>query len=146
MSRKSNLVPDSVDSFDCKRQLTRGKVFMHQRVAIVVFEWTKTIQCGERILKIPLVKIDDSILCPVTAYNRMCRMIPAPEESPAFVIKRNASLKSVTYKQFQSKLKRIISFTGRDPRLYSTHSFRRGVASFAFQARVPSELIQLHGD
>ncbi|VDI05547.1 Hypothetical predicted protein [Mytilus galloprovincialis] len=103
MSRKSNLVPDSVDSFDCKRQLTRGKVFMHERVAIVVFEWTKTIQCGERILKIPLVKIDDSILCPVTAYNRMCRMIPAPEESPAFVIKRNASLKTVTYKQFQSK-------------------------------------------
>lgn len=146
MSRKSNLVPDSVDSFDCKRQLTRGKVFMHERVAIVVFEWTKTIQCGERILKIPLVKIDDSILCPVTAYNRMCRMIPAPEESPAFVIKRNASLKTVTYKQFQSKLKRIISLTGRDPRLYSTHSFRRGGASFAFQARVPSELIQLHGD
>ncbi|VDI01905.1 Hypothetical predicted protein [Mytilus galloprovincialis] len=89
MSRKSNLVPDSVDSFDCKRQLTRVKVCMHERVAIVVFEWTKTIQWGERILKIPLVKIDDSILCPVTAYNRMCRMIPAPEESPAFVIKRN---------------------------------------------------------
>lgn len=98
MSRKSNLVPDSVDSFDCKRQLTRGKlkVFMHERVAIVVFEWTKTIQCGERILKRPLVKIDDSILCPVTAFNRMCRMIPAPEESPAFVINRNASLKTVT--------------------------------------------------
>ncbi|CAC5369965.1 unnamed protein product [Mytilus coruscus] len=106
----------------------------------------KFIQCGERILKIPLFKIDDSILCPVTAYNRMCRVIPAPEESPAFVIKRNASLKTVTYKQFQSKLKRIISLTSRDPRLYSTHSFRRGVASFAFQARVPSELIQLHGD
>ncbi|CAC5393934.1 unnamed protein product [Mytilus coruscus] len=91
----SNLVPHSVVSFDCKRQLTRGKVFMYERVAIVVFEWTKTIQCGDRILKIPLVKIDDSILCPVTAYNRLCRMIPAPEESPAFVIKRNASLKTV---------------------------------------------------
>ncbi len=29
---------------------------------------------------------------------------------------------------------------------YSTHSFRRGGATLAFQAGIPSELIQLQGD
>jgi hypothetical protein len=30
MSRKSNLVPDSVHSFDAKKQLTRGKVVINK--------------------------------------------------------------------------------------------------------------------
>jgi hypothetical protein len=72
MSRKYNLVPDSVHSFDDKKQLTRGKVFINKGVAIVAFEWTKTIQSGERRLKIPLVNIPGSVLCPVNAYIRIC--------------------------------------------------------------------------
>ena len=35
---------------------------------------------------------------------------------------------------------------GRDARLYSTHGFRRAGATWAFQSKVPSELIQCHGD
>jgi hypothetical protein len=50
MSRKSNLVPDSVHSFDAKKQLTRGKVFINKGVAIVTFEWTKTIQLPSPII------------------------------------------------------------------------------------------------
>ena len=58
--------------FYSKNQLTRGKVFINKGVAIVAFEWTKTIQSGERRLKIPLVNIPCSVLCPVNAYIRMC--------------------------------------------------------------------------
>ncbi|VDI14397.1 Hypothetical predicted protein [Mytilus galloprovincialis] len=146
MSRKSNLVPDSCSQFDKNKQLTRGKVFVVNDIAIVVFEWTKTIQHGERRLKIPLVKIPGSVLCPVSAYNHMCSKVPASHDSPAFVISKNSKLTPVTYGQFQRKLKSVILKTGRDPNLYSSHSFRRGGATFAFSSHVPSDLIQLHGD
>ncbi|CAC5391973.1 unnamed protein product [Mytilus coruscus] len=146
MSRKSNLVPDSSSQFDKNQQLTRGKVFVVNDIAIVVFEWTKTIQHGERRLKIPLVKIPGSVLCPVSAYNRMCSKIPASNDSPAFVMSKKSRLVPVTYAQFQNKLKSVIQKTGRDPNSYSSHSFRRGGATFAFSSHVPSDLIQLHGD
>ncbi|CAC5393054.1 unnamed protein product [Mytilus coruscus] len=146
MSRKSNLVPDSSSQFDKNKQLTRGKVFVVNDIAIVVFEWTKTIQHGERRLKIPLVKIPGSVLCPVSAYNRMCIKIPASNDSPAFVMSKKSKLVPVTYAQFQNKLKSVIQKTGRDPNSYSSHSFRRGGATFAFSSHVPSDLIQLHGD
>ena len=38
MSRKSNLVPDSVHFFDAKKQLTRDKVVINKGVTIVTFE------------------------------------------------------------------------------------------------------------
>jgi hypothetical protein len=39
--------------------------------------WSKTIQCGERTLYIPLVEIPNSSLCPVKAYINMITLIPA---------------------------------------------------------------------
>ena len=146
MSRKSNLVPDSVHSFDAKKQLTRGKVVINKGVAIVAFEWTKTIQSRERRLKIPLVNILGSILCPVNAYIRMCKVIPTPDDSPAFVLRKQYRLVPVTYPQFLGKLRYIINKTGRVSELYSSHSFRRGGATFVFHSHTPSELIQSHGD
>jgi hypothetical protein len=42
----------------------------------------------------------------------------------------------------------MIRDIGKNPDVYSIHSFRRGgvCASWAFTAEVPSELIQLYGD
>ena len=76
-------------SFDDKKQLTRCKVFINKGVAIVAFEWTKTIQSGVRRLQIPLVNILGSVICPVNAYIRMCKVIPAPDESPVFVLRKH---------------------------------------------------------
>ena len=120
ISRKSNLVRDSVHSFDAKKQLTRSKIFINKGVAIVALEWTKPIQSGERRLKIPLVNILGSVLCPVNAYIRMCKVIPAPDDSPAFVLRKHYRLVPVTYPQFLSKLRYIINMTGRVSELYSS--------------------------
>jgi hypothetical protein len=40
----------------------------------------------------------------------------------------------------------MIRDIGKNPDVYSTHSFRRGCASWTFAAEVPSELIQFYGD
>ena len=47
---------------------------------------TKTIQFGERLLHIPLLRIHDSPLCPVSAYLRMIRVVPARRSCPVFLI------------------------------------------------------------
>ena len=54
--------------------------------------------------------------------------------------------KYFSYSKFLGKLRFILKDIGLDPSLYASHSFRRGGASFAFQAGVPIEMIKLLGD
>ena len=65
MSRKSNLVPVSANSFDRKKQLCRGDILINSNCLLVLFKWSKTNQFGQRIVKIPLLSIPHSPLCPV---------------------------------------------------------------------------------
>ena len=104
---------------------------------------TKTIQFADRKLLTPLIPINGSVLCPVKAYNQMCTNVKVNPEAPLFSLSKN---KFVTYDMFQKKLKDAIRVVGLDPDLYSSLSFRRGEATFAFRSGMPSELIQLHGD
>ncbi|VDI17419.1 Hypothetical predicted protein, partial [Mytilus galloprovincialis] len=145
MAHKSNLVPDSKMSFDKEKQLTINKVILEGNIAIVIFNWSKTIQIGNRILKIPFENTK-SALCPLRAYINMCKLIPAVGDSPTFLFLSKHKLFPVTYTDFQQYIKEFISKIGRNPRQFSTYSFRRGGATFAFESKVPAELIQVRGD
>ena len=68
------------------------------------------------------------------------------QDSPAFSIVKGKKTQPVTYRQFQSVLKQTITLLGKHSDDYSTHSVRRGGATWAFSAEVPTELIQLYGD
>jgi integrase len=46
----------------------------------------------------------------------------------------------------QQILRKLIKEIGEDPKQYSSHSFRRGGATWAFSSNIPSELIQLYSD
>ena len=142
LARISNLVKTNKNNF----QLSRKQVFLGKNLMLLIFTKTKTIQFGQRALKIPLVAQPDSILCPVRAYKRMLEDIPAPKDSSAFVIPVNRRLTDFTYSRFQKRLKSLITLTGRNPRLYSSHSMRRGGATTAFMAGVPTKVIQTQGD
>ena len=143
LARKSNLVPTTKADLVNKKFLLRQDVEDKGSHLLVTMRWTKTIQKGERILQIPLVPISGSILCPVLAYRRMCRAIPANLDSPLFMLPNN---KVVTYNMYQSKLKNSIQKIGKDPKNFSSHSFRRGFATLLFKAKVPADKIQLMGD
>ena len=86
-ARKSNLVPTSKSDLKDKKILLRKNVSIEKDFFIVSMHWSKTIQFGERILQTPLVKIPDSILCPISAYNAMCRKVKAKPEDPLFSFK-----------------------------------------------------------
>ena len=143
LARKSNLVPTSRKYFLSKRFLLKKNVAVHKSCLIVNMNWTKTIQTGERVLQIPLVPIKDSILCPVSAFKKMCKLIPTTEESPLFVL---PTKKIVTYNMFQNKLRFLIQKIGLNLAMYSSHSFRRGSTTLLFKAEIPADKIQLMGD
>ena len=143
MCRKSNLVGSEHEK---DRYLRRSDVQFSGKNLIIHFRWSKTIQFGERSLDIPLGLIPNSNLCPVSAYKMMCSVNSAPLDSPAFVYKHRDKLVPVSYGLYQSSLKRLIDKIGFCANNYSSHSCRRGGATWAFKAGVPVELIQLLGD
>lgn len=87
-----------------------------------------------------------SIVCPVTAFVRMCELIPCSSDNPAFVQVIKGKVTALNYFQFQQKLCELIQQIGLNPLLYSSHSFRRGGATLANQAGISSNLIQVMGD
>lgn len=56
------------------------------------------------------------------------------------------TLHTFNYDTFVSKLRTHLAALALDPKLYASHSFRRGGASFAYQSGVPIELIKALGD
>ena len=52
----------------------------------------------------------------------------------------------ITYRQFLSKLRSLLSILGFNPSDYGSHSFRRGGASLAHSAGIPTKHIKALGD
>ena len=147
MARKSNMVPLSANDFDPVKHLLRQDVMVSDNLLVVSLKWSKTNQLGDRLLKIPLLSIPGSCLCPVKAFRHMVSLHTLPGSSPAFSLWNSNGLSvPMTYSDLMFVLKSLILQSGRNPALYSSHSFRRGGCSWAFKSRVPSELIQIHGD
>ena len=142
-ARKSNLVPTTKDDVENKKCLLRKDVSLQQDMLIVSFRYSKTIQFGERILETPLVRIKDSVLCPIKAFQNMCSATSVEPDEPLFSMPTKGC---ISYSQFQAKIKKLILKIGLNPDDFSTHSFRRGGTSYSFKAGVPADLIQLHGD
>lgn len=145
--RKSNLVPPSRSTFDPTRHLQRKDFCFYDWGLVIRVTWSKVIQFRNRVLLIPLSRIPGHVLCPVSAVLDYFAACPAPPESPAFVIPggRN-TLVTLTYPVFTSFLRHYLSRAGYEPSEFSSHSFRRGGASFCSAINTAPELIQLQGD
>ena len=138
--RKSNLVPDTLSSFDAAKQLCRQDFQWFQDRVIVTLRWSKTNQFGEH-QKYSLPKIPGSNICPYSALQNMWRLLP-DDSGIAF---RRPDQKPLIYSQFQSLLRVFLTSIEEPAELYSSHSFRRGGTTFAFLCGVPSELIKTLG-
>ena len=91
---------------------------------------TKTIQFKQKILEIPLPVIPNSILCPVTALTTYFTLVPASSNSPVFLAPHGSGFTPVLARHFN--LFRCVSSIGEDPSHFSSRSFRKGGATFAF--------------
>jgi len=145
LARKSNLVPDTVPKFDASKQLTRGDIQVTKDSLVITLKWSKTNQTGRKET-FHLIKNTGNPLCPVRAYQQMIKMFPATEDSPAFLVRKYGVIRTATYRQYQNHIKESIRRIGLDPTEYSSHSFRRGGATYAFRCGLSAAMIKKLGD
>ena len=143
--RKSNLVPDNLRRISPK-VITRASLAFTPVGANIHVSATKTIQCQQRSLDLPIPRVPGSRLCPIFALRRHLSLNPGPVSAPLFSVISGSGLQPITYKQFCAFLSRVISSLQLDPSKFSPHSFRRGGATFAFDCHIPLEIIKLQGD
>ena len=149
LARLGSVLPASQRS-KLRTILLRKCVNFTTQGMLVSMRHTKTIQFGERCLRIPLVA-RDSVTCPVKAYMAHLCLLGAGRKlgnCPAFIFRDSAGkFRWLTKPLFIQTFRKLALAAGDpDPAAYSGHSFRRGGASWAFQAGVPGEMIQVMGD
>ena len=82
--RKSSLLSTSLNDHNPDIDLCRKDVKWTREGVVLTVRHTKTIQCKERVLELPLVKVG-GVLCPVGSVERMWEMFPdLPPEAPLF--------------------------------------------------------------
>ena len=146
--RKSNLVPTTLADVASNSATHLGMcdVSFHQDLCILQVYKTKTIQFRQRALQIVLPFIPHSVLCPVSALQHHLANFTQNNRAPLFTIHTPAGFKPVTGHHFTKFLKSCIVNIGLDPTQYSPHSFRRGGATFAFNAGASPLFIKFLGD
>ena len=145
MARLGSILPGAT-STPMRSILTRNRVNFSREGILVTLLQTKTIQFGQRRLHIPLIK-NDSALCPVLAYEQVLALSHFESTSPAFVYQHKGKPKWLTTSIFIDTFRSVLKAGGvANASQFTGHSFRRGGATWAFQAGVPGELIQICGD
>ena len=149
--RKSSLLPQKASQHD-QTALQRQDLVLDEPTCMLFLtvRHTKTLQLGQRTLRIPIAGQPGSHLCPLLATKAMLAFLPSDLPSancPLFsYMDKSGALTSLDYAHFTKKLKQVLSQAGVPPSNYSGHSFRRGGCSFAFQVGIPPLLIKLRGD
>ena len=96
---------------------------------------SKTIQFKERVVKVPVVKADNSKLCPCGYLKYYLSRLNIHAEEPLFPF---------TYNIFSSRLKKACTQAGLIGN-FTTHSLRRGSATF-LSTFLPMHVVKTYGD
>ena len=142
--RKSNLVPDAPDKLVhvlCRKDL----VFYHWGLLLRVRS-TKTLQCNEYVLEIPIYYVDNPVFCAASMVREHLAKYPIHDDCPIFVKQGQTSLEVLLYREVLSFIKGAVEMIGLDPAEYGTHSMRRSGASFMHSNGIPLEDIMVMGD
>ena len=101
----SNLVPDSMESFDPEKQFTRDSFSMALGIMMAQYSRAKNIQYKQRINRVPIIAFQEPTICPVYWLNYMIKQIPAGPKDPAFSLKIGGKIKALSYAQIMRRLK-----------------------------------------
>ncbi len=129
------------------KHLARQDIQVGESGLVLIIRWSKTVQFREKCIKVPLPSIPNHPLCPTTAVLKALSLTyGAAIQGPAFVVPTPSGFRSLTPDSFVSRLKSVMYQLGYHSDSYSSHSFRRGAASWAFACGLPSEAIQVLGN
>ena len=105
---------------------------------------SKTIQFRERLHSVVLPYLPNHPLCPVTALKNFFSVAGTPPpSSPLFSC---PSSPAPSAQDFRMRLSRLLAAVGQTPEDFSTHSLRRGGATWLLNAGAPLHLIKILGD
>lgn len=104
---------------------------------------SKSIQFKERILEIPIAALKDKKLCAVYWLSRHFSDTPSQSDSDILQL---PGLASFPYKIYEETLKLQCARANLDPMKYSSHSLRRGGATFLSITGSSIEQIKNRGD
>lgn len=145
--RKSNVLAPSLSGFDESKHLRRCDFLPRPWGVEVTIRWSKTIQYRERSLSVPLPILPNHPLCPTIAILRYFKITAgAPPDGPAFTVPSGDAFRPLTYPKFVKILRSLLVKLGCSPSQYAGHSFRRGGASWALEAGLSGDVIQILGD
>lgn len=142
--RKSNFLPDG--SRSDYHLIRRGDIEVREDILFVHVRSTKTMLKGERVLKIPLLRVPDYTF---DVYSRLLHHIttvPAGQMSFLFQKKTSKGVEPLMYREVLSYIKRLVKAIGLDPCNIGLHSLRRSGASFLHCIGIPLEDIRMAGD
>ena len=125
--RKSNLLPTTTRGFNPSKQLKWSDIVNTGKYLVVGIRWSKTDQFGRELKTYPLPIIPTSPLCP---YKAMLTVMRLTSPSPEGHVGALQPGKSLTYNQFQTRLRGVLAEVVDEPQAFSSHSFRRGGGHF----------------
>ena len=135
---KMNLFPDTLDGFRPNTQLGRRNIYGLADMYVARVYHTKTIQNMERVLDIPILPNPDPRICPVHWLSRLLTRVPGGPLQPVLAYKgKQGKLVPLTYAQWTKMFREWLSMAGYEADLYSSHSLRRGGASWAAACKIP---------
>ena len=143
--RKSNLLPPSLRAFSVHKHLTRGDLHFAADSIIVSLPWTKTMQNADNIMTIPIAKVNNALLDPVSTYKLFSQQFPMPPNFPAFSLHDGHKVLVLTQQTYIDILKDSLNKLGLPYQAFSSHSVRRGGTTTMARAQVPHKLIKHHG-
>jgi hypothetical protein len=144
--RKNTLLPKTRDA-TAPSYLVRGDVTEFSAHSFLLdIRHAKTIQFGQRLLKIPYVSCEDERLCAVSFLLRHLVVSPLAANAPLFSYCIGQKVYSWTHASFVKFLKECLTRLGYSSTSYSGHSFRRWGCSACFEADLTVTDIKLRGD
>ena len=126
--RKSNLVPDTMDTFDPQFQFCRSDLNLlgMDKAMMVEIRWSKTIQHKQKILRLPVLPAKNKAICPVFWTHYMISRIPVKPQEPVLAIPAGKQILALSANQLVYRLRKWLILIGEDPTRYSLHSLRGG--------------------
>ena len=146
--RKSNLVPDTMESFQPHMQFCRKDFNTTGPLTAMMAEitWAKNLQFKQKILRIPILPAGNKAICPVMWMHYMMQKIPALPDEPAFTIWDKGVRTALSANQLLCRIRNWLKLIKEDEEQYSLHSLRRGGATFAYQCNIEGEMIKRLGN
>jgi hypothetical protein len=135
--RKSNLFGTDSEGFNKEKNITRECVHVSPNAVTIVCTWSKANQSKDHVQHIRLQALPGHPLCPVAAITIMFEKLGALEPLDQVF--------PMTGQAFNKKLRALTTPTDAG-RALSSHSFRRGGATWALSSGIPGEIVKALGD